>query len=299
MDGKKTHTHTHTVHTWPLWLLKRFTCLQKKNIGLWYILYNRGQYSTVVIIYDNTLHPLFTPDPCDYSRGFIHTFIVLSLQLKKLQFVKMYCTYSIRKAYSRADTLFKRKIWTHLNFLSIPQSGGKKIKTCCFSHSAYSGGHGQNGLAHPLLNRTQFSLKPNLTHTRSKNTVTLYWYYWIGNPAVACEISIVPAVTAHSVIGCSTMPCAADSLCALEPDHTPGPPHFTNHKFRVCGSWSFLDGLCGVKDPLSDSEMHRVCHPCVTSTTRKESGADTIPRCMRGINISVLCRATLDYMFRL
>ena len=30
-----------------------------------------------------------------------------------------------------------------------------------------------------------------------------------------------------------------------------------------------------MKDPLSDNEMHRVCHPCVTSTIRKESGADT------------------------
>ena len=30
-----------------------------------------------------------------------------------------------------------------------------------------------------------------------------------------------------------------------------------------------------MKDPLSDNEMHRVCHSCVTSTTRKESGADT------------------------
>ena len=30
-----------------------------------------------------------------------------------------------------------------------------------------------------------------------------------------------------------------------------------------------------MKDPLSDNEMHRVCHPCATSTTRKESGADT------------------------
>ena len=69
------------------------------------------------------------------------------------------------------------------------------------------------------------------------------------------------------------MPCAAGLLCALKSDHTTGPPHFTNHKCRVCGG--FLHGLCGVKGPLSDNEMHRVCHPCVTSTTRKESGVDT------------------------
>ena len=30
---------------------------------------NTIPYSTVVIIYDNTLHPMFTPDPCDNSRG--------------------------------------------------------------------------------------------------------------------------------------------------------------------------------------------------------------------------------------
>ena len=30
---------------------------------------NTIQYSTVGIIYDNTLHPLFTPDPEDYSGG--------------------------------------------------------------------------------------------------------------------------------------------------------------------------------------------------------------------------------------
>ena len=133
----------------------------------------------------------------------------------------------------------------------------------------------------PLLNRTQLSLKSNLTHTRFK----ILLYYCIENPentwtsrqpgaehAVACEISRVPAVAAHSVIDCSTMPCAAGSLCALKPDHTLGPPHFTNHKCRACGGWSFLHGLCGVRDPLSDNMMHRVCHPCVTSTTRKESG---------------------------
>ena len=30
-----------------------------------------------------------------------------------------------------------------------------------------------------------------------------------------------------------------------------------------------------MKDPISDTEMHRLCHLCVTSTTRKESGAGT------------------------
>ena len=37
--------------------------------GTYFIEDNTIQYSTVVIIYDNTLHPLFTPDPCDCSRG--------------------------------------------------------------------------------------------------------------------------------------------------------------------------------------------------------------------------------------
>ena len=31
---------------------------------------NITQYNTtVVVIYDNTLHPRFIPDPCDYSKG--------------------------------------------------------------------------------------------------------------------------------------------------------------------------------------------------------------------------------------
>ena len=37
--------------------------------GTYFIEDNAIQYSTIVIIYDNTLHPMFTPDPCDYSRG--------------------------------------------------------------------------------------------------------------------------------------------------------------------------------------------------------------------------------------
>ena len=37
--------------------------------GTHFIEDNTKQYSPVVIIYDNTLHPMFTPDPCDYSRG--------------------------------------------------------------------------------------------------------------------------------------------------------------------------------------------------------------------------------------
>ena len=31
---------------------------------------NTVQYSAVVMIYDTTLHPMYTPDPCDSSRDF-------------------------------------------------------------------------------------------------------------------------------------------------------------------------------------------------------------------------------------
>ena len=68
------------------------------------------------------------------------------------------------------------------------------------------------------------------------------------------------------------MSCAAGSLCAAIPDHTPGPPLFTIHKCRVCGS--YLHGLCGLPDPLGDNEMQRVCHGCVNLNNRKESSAD-------------------------
>ncbi|CAB1113870.1 unnamed protein product [Ectocarpus sp. CCAP 1310/34] len=46
----------------------------------------------------------------------------------------------------------------------------------------------------------------------------------------------------------NTMPCAAGSRCTAVPDHTPGPPAFTNHQCRgVCGQ--YLHGTCGVVDP--------------------------------------------------
>ena len=40
--------------------------------GTYFIEDNTIQYSikvVVIIIYNNALHPLFTHDPCDYSRG--------------------------------------------------------------------------------------------------------------------------------------------------------------------------------------------------------------------------------------
>ena len=70
-----------------------------------------------------------------------------------------------------------------------------------------------------------------------------------------------------------TMPCAAASRCKAVPDHTPGPPDFTNHPCKVCGK--YLHGTCGVADPLGESEMHRVCHTCLSSRGRETSGADT------------------------
>lgn len=66
------------------------------------------------------------------------------------------------------------------------------------------------------------------------------------------------------------MPCAAGALCALTPDNTSGPAQVTNHKCRVCSL--YLHSTCGMPDPLADSEMQRVCEPCVNSTTRKASG---------------------------
>ena len=45
----------------------------KGRILFYWVVFIEGntlQYSTVVIINDdNALHPMFTPDPCDYSRG--------------------------------------------------------------------------------------------------------------------------------------------------------------------------------------------------------------------------------------
>ena len=53
------------VKTWHE--MKDFVLLR---CGTYFIEDNTIQYSTVEIIYHNILHPLFTPDPCDYStRG--------------------------------------------------------------------------------------------------------------------------------------------------------------------------------------------------------------------------------------
>ena len=69
------------------------------------------------------------------------------------------------------------------------------------------------------------------------------------------------------------MRCASASPCKAFPDHTPGPSDFTNHPCKVCGK--YLHGTCCVADPLGESEMHRVCHTCLSSRGRETSGADT------------------------
>lgn len=66
------------------------------------------------------------------------------------------------------------------------------------------------------------------------------------------------------------MPGAAGALCASTTDNTQAPAQVTNHQSRVCSL--YLHSTCGTPDPLADSEMQRVCEPCVNSTTRKASG---------------------------
>ena len=70
-----------------------------------------------------------------------------------------------------------------------------------------------------------------------------------------------------------TLPCAAASRFKAVSDHTPGPSDFTNHPCKVCGNYHH--GTCGVADPLGESEMHGVCHTCLSSRGRETSGADT------------------------
>lgn len=52
------------------------------------------------------------------------------------------------------------------------------------------------------------------------------------------------------------MPCAAGQHCKA-PEQTPGPPHYTQHKCRKCGK--YVHGMCGVQDPESSNECHRIC----------------------------------------
>ena len=79
--------------------------------------------------------------------------------------------------------------------------------------------------------------------------------------------------TDHTYSCRHTMPCASASRCKAVPDDTPGPTDFTNHRCKVSGK--YLHGTCGVADPLGESEMHRVCHTCLSSRGRETSGADT------------------------
>ena len=48
----------------------------------------------------------------------------------------------------------------------------------------------------------------------------------------------------HTISAIHTMPCAAAIRCKAAPDHTPGPPDFTNHPCQVCGK--YLHSTCGV-----------------------------------------------------
>ena len=110
-----------------------------------------------------------------------------------------------------------------------------------------------------------YSLKPNLPQNPPPCTA----------PEYCCSREHHIASETHSsqlYTPCSTMPCAAGSLCIAKPDHTLGPSLFTNHKCRVCGT--YLHGMCGLPDPEGDDEMRRVCRGCVNSNNRKNSNTD-------------------------
>ena len=94
-----------------------------------------------------------------------------------------------------------------------------------------------------LLNRTHILL--NRTYPNPPRLVQ-HCYNPLENLSTAVVESIIEVArhTALSYTPCSTMSCAAGSLCIAKPDHTPGSPLFTNHKCRVCGT--YLHGMCGL-----------------------------------------------------
>ena len=122
-----------------------------------------------------------------------------------------------------------------------------------------------------LLNRTHFLL--NRTYPKTPRLVQ-HCCNSLENLSTAVVESTrkLARHTALSYTPRSTMPCAAGSLCIAKPNHTPGPPLFTNHKCRVCGT--YLHGVCGLPDLEGDDEMPRVCHGCVNSNNRKKSSTD-------------------------
>ena len=96
----------------------------------------------------------------------------------------------------------------------------KRVKLAC---------HDQNRFKRELVVFRRFSLKSNYSEeSRSHHTHQ--------------------QASTHTHTAADTMPCAAGSRCQAVPDHTPGPPDFTNHRSRgVCGQ--YLHGNCGVVDP--------------------------------------------------
>ena len=71
------------------------------------------------------------------------------------------------------------------------------------------------------------------------------------------------------------MPCAAAVNCRLKQD-TPGPPRFTCHKCRSCQG--YLHGICGVPDPMGNSDMKRVCEACNAGASPKAKGKPSTPK---------------------
>lgn len=70
------------------------------------------------------------------------------------------------------------------------------------------------------------------------------------------------------------MSCAAGGACLVSSSTAPGNEAAPDHACRAhCGG--VLHGVCGVQDPESDNEIHRVCPPCLAASSSKGKGKES------------------------
>lgn len=71
------------------------------------------------------------------------------------------------------------------------------------------------------------------------------------------------------------MPCAAGRQCNMQ-HNTPAPPRYTCHMCQICGG--YLHGICGIEDPLADSDLKRLCSLSCCRENGEGKGVPTLLR---------------------
>ena len=124
------------------------------------------------------------------------------------------------------------------------------VGTSCIKNKLISSGYGvkrnysreNTGLKESTrFGTTKIDLRENLSYFGS---------FLLNQTSERCYTQQLQTDHTHSCR--HTIPCTAASLWKAVPDHTPGPPDFTNHPRKVCGKYSYLHGTRGVADPFGE-----------------------------------------------